>query len=179
MRALGELGIAPAVWHLNEGHSAFLLLERAREAMAEDDLAATRPPPSGRSAATRSSPSTPRSPAGNETFDRGLVSKYLAPWLHVTGMEDQDLLELGRGRTDDPNAPFDMTAFVLRHASHANAVSKLHAATATETWEEVAGHPIHAITNGVHVATWLGRPMRRLYERALGTFLASDHTGPA
>src|SRR4029079_18201892 len=88
------------------------------------------------------------------------------------------LLELGRGRTDDPNAPFDMTAFVLRHTSHANAVSKLHAETATETWEEVAGHPIPATTNGVHVASWLGRPMRRLYERALGTFLASDHNRP-
>jgi starch phosphorylase len=117
--------------------------------------------------------------AGNETFDRGLVSNYLAPWLHVTGMEDGELLELGRGRTDDPNAPFDMTAFVLRHASHANAVSRLHAQTATETWEVVAGHPITPITNGVHVASWLGRPMRRLYERALGTFLASDHTGPS
>jgi starch phosphorylase len=102
----------------------------------------------------------------------------MEPWLHVTGMEDEELLELGRGRTDDPNAPFDMTAFVLRHASNANAVSKLHAKTATETWEAVAGHPINAITNGVHVASWLGRPMRRLYERALGTFLASDHTGP-
>ena len=178
VRALGELGIAPAVWHLNEGHSAFLLLERAREAMAEDTslTAATALQQVGRDAVfTIHTPVA----AGNETFDRGLVSKYLAPWLHVTDMEDTELLELGRGRTDDPNAPFDMTAFVLRHASHANAVSKLHAATATETWEDVAGHPIPAITNGVHVASWLGRPMRRLYERALGTFLASDHTGPS
>jgi glycogen phosphorylase len=178
VRALGELGIAPAVWHLNEGHSAFLLLERAREAMAEDTSlnAATALKRVGRDAVfTIHTPVA----AGNETFDRGLVSKYLAPWLHVTDMEDQDLLELGRGRTDDANAPFDMTAFVLRHASHANAVSKLHAETATETWQEVAGHPIRAITNGVHVASWLGRPIRRLYERALGTFLASDHTGPS
>jgi starch phosphorylase len=178
VRALGELGITPAVWHLNEGHSAFLLLERAREAMAEDGTlsAANALKQVGRDAVfTIHTPVA----AGNETFDRGLVSNYLAPWLHVTGMEDQELLELGRGRTDDPNAPFDMTAFVLRHASHANAVSKLHAQTATETWEMVAGHPITAITNGVHVASWLGRPMRRLYERAMGTFLASDHTGPS
>ncbi|HEY7848125.1 MAG TPA: alpha-glucan family phosphorylase [Candidatus Limnocylindria bacterium] len=177
VRALGELGIAPAVWHLNEGHSAFLLLERAREAMAEDAAlsAADALKQVGRDAVFTIH--TPVS-AGNETFDRGLVSKYLAAWLHVTGMDDHELLELGRGRTDEPDAPFDMTAFVLRHASHANAVSRLHAETATETWEVVAGHPISAITNGVHVATWLGRPMRRLYERALGTFLASDHAGP-
>jgi starch phosphorylase len=93
-------------------------------------------------------------------------------------MPPDALLELGRGRTDDHNAPFDMTAFVLRHASGANAVSRLHAQTATATWQEVAGHPIEPITNGVHVASWLGRPMRRLYERALGTFLAADHDSP-
>ena len=101
VRALGELGIAPAVWHLNEGHSAFLLLERAREAMA-DDTGLSRPMPSSRWGTMRCSPSAVA--AGNETFDRGLVRKYMEPWLHVTGMEDEELLELGRGRTDDPSA---------------------------------------------------------------------------
>jgi starch phosphorylase len=67
---------------------------------------------------------------------------------------------------------------VLRHAFDANAVSKLHAATATATWEPVAGHPIKAITNGVHVASWLGGPMRDLFEPAIGTSLAADLTGP-
>jgi starch phosphorylase len=177
VRALRELGIEPAVWHLNEGHSAFLLLERARELMAaEPDLEASDALRRvGRNAVfTIHTPV----PAGNEAFDRGLMVKNLAPWLRATGMRAEDLLELGRGRTDDHNAPFDMTAFVLRHAADANAVSRLHAQTATDTWQDVAGHPIRAITNGVHVATWLGRPMRRLYERALGTFLAADHTGP-
>ena len=177
VRALDALGVEPSVWHLNEGHSAFLLLERARQLLgrepgvpAEEALRQV-----GRNAVfTIHTPV----PAGNETFDRGLLVKNLAPWLDATGMPAEELLELGRGRTDDPNAPFDMTAFVLRHASGANAVSRLHAETATATWAEVAGHPIGAITNGVHVATWLGRPMRRLYERALGTFLASDHASP-
>jgi starch phosphorylase len=92
-------------------------------------------------------------------------------------MPIEQLLELGRGRTDDPNAPFDMTAFVLRHALDANAVSKLHAITATETWEPVAGHPIMAITNGVHVPTWLGGPMRALFEPAIGRSQAADLHG--
>jgi starch phosphorylase len=177
VRALGELGIGPAVWHLNEGHSAFLLLERARQLMAADDKLGAHDAMRqvGRNAVfTIHTPV----PAGNETFDRALLANYLAPWLRATGMPAEDLLELGRGRTDDHNAPFDMTAFVLRHASDANAVSRLHAQTATDTWQEVAGHPIRPITNGVHVATWLGRPMRRLYERALGTFLSADHAGP-
>ena len=74
--------------------------------------------------------------------------------------------------------PFDMTAFVLRHAIGANAVSQLHGATATDTWQELAGHPIDAITNGVHVPTWLGRPVRRLVQRAIGVPLGVDLNGP-
>jgi starch phosphorylase len=177
VRALEALDVQPAVWHLNEGHSAFLLLERARRLMdAEPGVAAAAALRRvGRNAVfTIHTPV----PAGNETFDRALIVKDLAPWLAATGMPPDALLELGRGRTDDHNAPFDMTAFVLRHASGANAVSRLHAQTATATWQEVAGHPIEPITNGVHVASWLGRPMRRLYERALGTFLAADHDSP-
>jgi starch phosphorylase len=117
-------------------------------------------------------------PAGNEVFDRALATKNLAPMLDGMGLPAGDLMELGRGRTDDPQAGFDMTAFVLRHASDANAVSQLHGTTATETWQEVAGHPVQAITNGVHVPSWLGRPIRRLYERAMGASLGADLSDP-
>ncbi len=177
VRALRALGIEPGVWHLNEGHSAFLLLERARE------LVQGTPGLPIREALKRVGQDavftihTPV-PAGNEAFDRALVTKNLAPWFEHTGCDAGEFLELGRGRTDDPNAPFDMTAFVLRHAADANAVSQLHARTATQTWQDVAGHPIGAVTNGVHVASWLGRPLRRLYERAAGVSLASDVPGP-
>jgi starch phosphorylase len=175
VRALRALGIEPAAWHLNEGHSAFLLLERASERVADGV-----PPEEALRQVGRNAVFTIHTPvpAGNETFDRALITKNLAPWLDLTGMPPDQMLELGRGRTDDPDAPFDMTAFVLRHAFDANAVSKLHAATATATWEPVAGHPIKAITNGVHVASWLGGPMRDLFEPAIGTSLAADLTGP-
>jgi glycogen phosphorylase len=177
VRALRQLGIVPSLWHLNEGHSAFLLLERARELVAAEpglrSLDALRRV--GRNAVfTIHTPV----PAGNETFERELVTRNMAAWFTATETEPGDLIELGRGRTDDPNAPFDMTAFVLRHAADANAVSELHSRTATETWEPVAGHPTHAITNGVHVATWLGRPVRRLFERTSGGSLGSDVSGP-
>ncbi|TMB55469.1 MAG: glycosyltransferase family 1 protein [Chloroflexi bacterium] len=177
VRALRGLGIEPAAWHLNEGHSAFLLLERARELMAAD-LSLNAGEALRR--VGRDAVFTIHTPvaAGNEVFERGLVTKQLAPWLDATEMPPSDLLELGRGRTDEPDAPFDMTAFVLRLASDANAVSRLHAATASETWEPISGHPIGPITNGIHLATWLGRPIRRLYERATGLSLGSDAAGP-
>jgi glycogen phosphorylase len=172
VRALRALGIHPAVWHLNEGHSAFLLLERARELVAGDGVEAEE---ALRRVAENAvfTIHTPV-PAGNEVFDRGLVDKLLKPWFDATDISGERLSELGRGRTDDLNAPFDMTAFVLRHSSAANAVSRLHGQTATDTWQPVAGRPIEAITNGVHVATWLGRPMRRVFERLLGSSLAAD-----
>ena len=177
VRALRALGLAPKVWHLNEGHSAFLLLERARELIrAEPGLAAGEALRRvGRDAVfTIHTPV----PAGNEVFGRDLVSGALQSWFGEAHAEPGELLELGRGHTDDPNAPFDMTAFVLRHASDANAVSQLHGATATDTWQSLAGHPVQAITNGVHVPTWLGRPVRRLVERAIGEPLGVDLNGP-
>jgi starch phosphorylase len=177
VRALRALGVEPTVWHLNEGHSAFLLLERARELIvAEPGLDASE----ALRRVGRSSVFTIHTPvaAGNEVFDRELVTRSLAPWFAATGADPRALLELGRGRTDDPNAPFDMTAFVLRHAADANAVSQLHAQTATETWEPLAGRSIGAITNGVHVPTWLGRPTRAIFERAIGESLGTDLPGP-
>jgi starch phosphorylase len=177
VRALRALGIDPAVWHLNEGHSAFLLVERARELVAaEPGLAAAEALRRvGRDAVfTIHTPV----PAGNEVFGRDLVRTALASWFDAVHAAPADLIELGRGHTDDPNAPFDMTAFVLRHAADANAVSQLHGATATETWQALAGHPIRAITNGVHVPTWLGRPVRRLVQRAVGVPLGTDLDAP-
>ncbi len=175
VRALAELGIEPSAWHLNEGHSAFLLLERACQ-----PISAGTPPRDALREVGRNAVFTIHTPvpAGNESFERGLITRNLAPWLKDTGMAAEDLLELGRGRTDDPDAPFDMTAFVLRHAVDANAVSRLHAQTATETWEPLAGHPIMAITNGVHVATWLGGKARGVFEAAVGTSLGGDLAGP-
>jgi len=177
VRALRALGIDPAVWHLNEGHSAFLLVERARELLVEDPAlsAGEALRRVGRDAVfTIHTPV----PAGNEVFSRDLVTPALDAWFSAARAQPSELLELGRGHTDDPNAPFDMTAFVLRHASGANAVSQLHGRTATDTWQELAGHPVDAITNGVHVPTWLGRPVRRIIKDAIGVPLGADMNGP-
>jgi starch phosphorylase len=169
VRALRALGIAPQAWHLNEGHSAFLLAERARELVA-----AGTPLEHAFAEVRRNSVFTIHTPvsAGNERFEADLVRRLAGPQLDGDGRPDtggvpvERALELGRGPNDDPSQ-FDMTAFSLRLTNGANAVSELHARTANATWTSISPRPILGITNGVHTPTWLGTPMRRLYERYL------------
>jgi starch phosphorylase len=182
VRALQALGITPAVWHLNEGHSAFLLAERARRLVAggaelEEALQAV----------ARNSVFTIHTPvsAGNERFDVDLVRRVAGPLLdgdgrrETGGVPTERVLQIGRGTDDDPGQ-FDMTAFSLRLTNGANAVSKLHAVTANATWEGIAPHGIMPITNGVHPPTWVGGPVLGLFERYLDADLDDlDGTTPA
>ena len=172
VRALRALGIAPAVWHLNEGHSAFLLVERALERVQLGD-----DPEAALSAVARDSVFTIHTPvsAGNERFDAGLIRRLASPLLGGNRLSFDRLLELGRGVDGDPDQ-FDMTAFSLRLTNGANAVSRLHGQTANDTWRGTAPREIDAITNGVHTPTWIGRPIRGLLERHLGADL--DHLDP-
>jgi starch phosphorylase len=174
VRALRALRVEPAAWHLNEGHSAFLLVERARELVA-----AGRPLAEAWEEVTRSSVFTIHTPvsAGNERFDHDLVRRVAGPLCdgdgrHGTGgVPVSEVLELGRG-PDGDTGQFDMTAFCLRRSRVANAVSRLHAETANDTWQAMlGGRRIRAITNGVHAPTWVGRSLRDLYERYLNTNL--------
>src|SRR5689334_6806573 len=169
VRALRALGIAPAAWHLNEGHSAFLLAERAREFVEQGQSI-----DEALGAVARTSVFTIHTPvsAGNERFEADLVRRIAGPLLdgdgrpHTGGVPVEKVLEIGRGNDGDPNQ-FDMTAFSLRLTNGANAVSKLHAHTANATWQGIAPHGIQAITNGIHPPTWIGGPIRDLYERYL------------
>ncbi|MET0772906.1 MAG: alpha-glucan family phosphorylase, partial [Candidatus Limnocylindrales bacterium] len=159
VRALRALGIEPAAWHLNEGHSAFLLVERARELVARGvPLQAALAQVREHSVFTIHTPVS----AGNERFETDLVRRVASPFLAPSGVDIERILEVGRGPDGDPGQ-FDMTGFSLRTSHRANAVSQLHAETANETWQEVVGQPILGITNGVHPGTWLGGPIRELY----------------
>jgi len=160
VRALRALGIEPSAWHLNEGHSAFMLVERARELTAGGnsvDAALDR--------IRRDSVFTLHTPvpAGNEKFDADLVRRLATPLLDGSGLEVERILELGGGVEGD-TSQFDMTAFSLRHTLVANAVSRLHAQTANTTWKGVAGSGILAVTNGIHAPTWVGLQMRDRYQ---------------
>ena len=163
VRAIRALGLKPAAWHLNEGHSAFLLAERARELVAEGtalDRAWT--------TVRTNSVFTIHTPvsAGNERFEADLVRRVAGPLLDGGGVPIDKVLELGVG-TDGDASQFDMTAFSLRLTNGANAVSQLHAETANETWTGVMDHKILGITNGVHGPTWVGAPIADLLERYL------------
>jgi starch phosphorylase len=160
VRAIRALGLAPAVWHLNEGHSAFLLAERAREYVAAGmDL------DDAWSEVRRDSVFTIHTPvsAGNERFDAELVRRVSGSLLDRGGVPVEAVLELGQG-VDEDTAQFDMTAFSLRLTRGANAVSHLHAQTANATWGEVIDHEIHGVTNGIHGPTWIGSPIAELLE---------------
>jgi starch phosphorylase len=169
VRAIRALGIEPAVWHLNEGHSAFLLCERTRELVATG-----RPVDEAFDEVRDSSVFTIHTPvsAGNERFDSGLVRRVVGPLLERDpgALPIDRVLELGRG-IDADSGEFDMTAFSLRLSRAANAVSQLHARTANQTWEGVTPRPILGITNGVHVPSWVGDRMRDLDQRYLGADL--------
>ncbi len=160
VRALRALGLSPAAWHLNEGHSALLLAERAREYVAVGDtldeaLAKVRTD----SVFTIHTPVS----AGNERFDADLVRRVAGPLLDDGGVPVERVLGLGLGVDGDPGQ-FDMTAFSLRLTAGANAVSHLHSETANATWAGLVDHPIVGITNGVHGPTWVGQPIISLLE---------------
>src|SRR3954470_19681645 len=180
VRAIRALGLDPAVWHLNEGHSAFLLAERARELVE-----AGTPLERAWDAVRRDSVFTIHTPvsAGNERFDADLVRRVAGPLLdgdgrpQTGGVPVERVLELGFGVEGDPGQ-FDMTAFSLRLTHGANAVSILHGHTANTTWSGVAPSEILGITNGVHTPTWVGQPMRDALERYTNADLDTMDTEP-
>ena len=159
-RALRALGIEPRAWHLNEGHSAFMLVERTRELLVSGmsmDEALERV--KSNAVFTIHTPVS----AGNERFDANLVRRLAAPLVADSGLDLERIVERGRG-TDNDAGQFDMTAFSLRTTNGANAVSHLHAQTANATWSGVIAQPILGITNGVHPPSWIGGPARALDE---------------
>ena len=160
VRAIRALGLAPAAWHLNEGHSAFLLAERTAE-----HVAAGVPLDKAWTKVKRNSVFTIHTPvpAGNERFEVDLVRRVAGPLLDAGGVPLDRLLELGLG-LDGDQGQFDMTAFSLRLTNGANAVSHLHAETANATWHGITEQPILGVTNGVHDPTWIGQPIAELLE---------------
>ena len=164
VRVLQALGIRPAVWHMNEGHVAFLGLERARGLVAAGDgLSESLQRVARDTVFTTHTPV----PAGNETYDRELVRRYLEPWTRAVGCESEEGLSLG-----SENGQFNMTVLAIRLSSSANGVSRLHGDTASKMWRHLwpgaPEQPIRYVTNGVHTPSWVGPEMRTLYARHLG-----------
>jgi starch phosphorylase len=157
VRVLRELGIEPTVFHMNEGHSAFLQLERLRELVEDGDLPRETALQRLR-ASTVFTTHTPV-PAGNEIFDAGLVERHVAPLVARCGFSWDEFVALGRVKPDETT--FGLTPFALRTSSYANGVSALHGEVSREMWQalwpdrQTQQVPIGAVTNGVHARTWL------------------------
>ena len=162
-RVLDELGIEPAVWHVNEGHAAFSLLERlSRSVQAGNDFDDARKDVQRNTLFTLHTPI----PAGNEVFPLDMVERYVDG--HLPGVAEDMLPEFGRARQDDKDR-FDLGALAIRLSSFTNGVSRRHGEVVTGDWQHLIGGPAAHITNGVHIPTWLGTTLHRLYAEALGS----------
>jgi starch phosphorylase len=172
VKALAALGIEPRVWHMNEGHSAFLQFERLRERLGaagsgfEEAVARLR----HSSVFTTHTPL----PAGNETFEQHLVRKYFEPWWRSHGVEPERWAPLGNNDHGEPNQPFNLTAFAIRTSARVNAVSKINAEVSARMWNHLLPESLpeqermRAVTNGVHPSTWLGSDLQELFARWFG-----------
>jgi len=172
IRALRALGINPAVTHMNEGHSAFLGLERARELITErkftfaEALQAIWP--------TNIFTTHTPVPAGNERFGIDLMEKYFRRSVQELGIEWKDFLALGRERPEDPGETFCMTILALKFSAYSNGVAKLHGDVSRKMWKNLwpglpeSEVPISSVTNGVHPRTWVSNAMLELLDRYFG-----------
>jgi len=169
VQILRRMGINPVVWHINEGHSAFMVLERAREFIAQGmsfEEACTHV-----RAGTVFTTHTPV-PAGHDTFDFNLVDKYFQHFWPQLNLDREEFLRLGSHEMNNEEA-FNMTKLALVMAGRSNAVSALHGEVSRKMWHSlwpkkpVAEVPIGHVTNGVHLASWTGEAMHRLYRRYL------------
>ncbi len=172
LRALRALDLRPAVLHLNEGHSAFAILERARERVEEDGL----PFDAALRETALQTVFTTHTPvdAGHDRFSSDLVDRELG-WLRSALRIDHDrLMRTGRVNPADVREPFCMTVLSLRGSRYRNGVSSLHGHVARRMWHGVwPGRdeeelPIGHITNGIHIRSWLALSMNRLFDRYLG-----------
>jgi starch phosphorylase len=173
LRALRAMGITPSVLHLNEGHSAFAVLEAVRLRMEEEGVSFD----SAVSRVSREVVFTTHTPvpAGHDRFDAALLEEHLGLIREELGLSQESFLGLGRENPNNGEEEFCMTVLALRLSRRANAVSALHGEVSRAMWSGLSPGkqedevPIGHITNGVHVPSWLAPQMFRLYDRHLGT----------
>ena len=169
-RALRALGIEADIYHMNEGHSAFLLLERMRIFMHEQQLSFEE----ARALTAASSVFTIHTPvpAGNERFGFDLIDEHFTDYMHQLGLSRDEFIDLGRENMGDYEL-FSMSVMALNLSSGSNGVAHLHGSVSRQMWQWVYPNvpvhevPIRAITNGVHVQTWVSQEMAQLFDRYL------------
>jgi len=180
VRLLRKIGIEPSIWHANEGHVAFMTLERVREEIEKgvSFTEATRRVQSDTIFTTH----TPV-PAGHDTFPVQLMDKYFHGYWDSMGINRESFLNLGQLDKND-NHDFNMSILALKMAGHRNAVSQLHGVVSRKMWHSLwpdgseSEVPIIHITNGIHLLSWIAPEMSLLYEKYLGQDIRSRYDDP-
>jgi len=178
VRILKALGIEPSAFHMNEGHSAFLGLERARMLMAEQAVSFDE----ALEAVIASNVFTTHTPvpAGNDAFETDMIASYFGSYWPDLGLDQEAFLGLGRQDPGNPDEPLSMTVLALRLSGQRNGVSELHGQVSRKLWASVwpgvptSEVPIRHITNGIHTASWISHDLASLYDRYLGPAWQED-----
>lgn len=181
VRVLRALGYDPAVWHLNEGHAAFVVLERIRELLEEGATFEA-----AHAEVRRTTVFTTHTPvaAGHDAFPFHMVEGHLAGCWGGLGDHREDFLALGRYDSGHGTL-FNMTALAMRSAAGINAVSQLHGEVTRDMWAPLISElppqrePVKAVTNGIHLANWMSLELRRLLDRYLDEGWLERHDDPA
>ena len=171
VRLLKTLGLQPTIYHMNEGHSSFLILELIKNMMKEKEISfeMAKDIVSSKTVFTTHTPV----PAGNDIFPLSLVEKYFKDYWDRFGISKEEFFKMGMEPNPKPNAGFNMGILALKVAGKKNGVSKLHGAVSRElfndVWPEIAADesPITYVTNGIHTCSWLSPNLKELYNKYL------------
>ncbi len=171
VRLLKKLGLNPTIYHMNEGHSAFLTLELIKNTIAEKQVSfeIARDIVSSKTVFTTHTPV----PAGNDIFPTDLVERYFKEFWPKMGIGREEFLKLGMKPCDQLEPGFNMGILALKIAGKKNGVSKLHGEVSRElfgdVWPNIAANesPITYVTNGIHTCTWVPQNLKELYNKYL------------
>ena len=177
---LETMGLKHPVLHLNEGHPAFAILERIREAVSAGSRFADALQNVKETTVFTTHTSVP---AGTDVFPFEFMEKYFSAYWPALGLDRESFFGLGMNPAE-PRAGFNMTVFALKCSSHRNGVSKRHGSVARRMWHSLwPGRPeddvpIGSVTNGIHVPTWIEPKMELLFNRHLGPGWLDRHDQP-
>ena len=182
LRALKEVGLQPTAYHMNEGHSAFLALERIRVLMSEQELTFEEALEAAR---TNNIFTTHTSvPAGIDLFDTGIMYEYFNDYCRESQISWDQLLSLGRLTPSDSQESFSMAIAAFKTSAYRNAVSRIHRRVSQQMWEGLWPNlpvwevPITSITNGVHLPTWVNGDLAGIYDQYLQPDWREGHAEP-
>lgn len=182
LRALRAMGLKPNVFHMNEGHSAFMPLERTRLLMVEEGLSFAEAFETARASNIFTTHTSV--PAGIDLFDGGLVYEYLNAYCQEAGIPIDQLFALGRKNPADSSERYSMAILAMKASAYRNAVSLLHGDVSREMWAElwpglpVEEVPVTSVTNGIHLPTMLYGELAMLYDQYLQPDWRERYTDP-